>query len=135
MALRIYSAMSEDDIELNLLRLKRLKQLREKALGAGKEPSPAKKLEEDPRSVISKFLDNKAIEILDTAYAQFPSETEVMIKMLADLVKRGAIKETIDGPTLYHLFLRVGIPVKLRTRIVYYEDGKVKSLEEKLKER
>ncbi|MGQ9515451.1 MAG: DNA-binding protein [Thermoproteota archaeon] len=127
--------MDEDDIELNLLRLKRLRQLQERARSATKEPSQERKVEEDPRVTISEFLDDKAKEVLEIANAQFPSETEAMVKMLANLVKRGVVTETIDGPTLYHLFLRVGIPVKLRTRIVYYEDGKVKSLAEKLKER
>jgi DNA-binding TFAR19-related protein (PDSD5 family) len=128
-------AMSEEDIELNLLRMKRLRQLQEKARSREKEPSTEGKVEEDPRRILSKLLDSKAAEILDIASYQFPSETEAIVKMLANLVKRGALKETIDGPTLYHLFLRVGVPVKLKTKIVYYEDGKVKSLEEKLKER
>ncbi|MBO3803881.1 MAG: double-stranded DNA-binding protein [Candidatus Brockarchaeota archaeon] len=126
--------MSEDDIELNLLRMKRLRQLQEKARSKETGPPP-EKVEEDPRRTLSKLLDGKAAEILEVASYQFPSETEAVVKMLANLAKRGAIKETIDGPTLYHLFLRIGIPVKLKTRIVYYEDGKVKSLEEKLKER
>jgi len=128
--------MSDEDIELNLLRLKKLKQLRERARDKGKEPAEVSKgKEESPRSLVSKFLDSKASEILDIASYQFPKETEAVIGMLASLIKKGTLSETIDGPTLYHLFLRLGIPVKLKTRIVYYEDGKVKSIAEKLKER
>jgi len=128
--------MSDEDIELNLLRLKKLKQLRERARDKGKEPAEASKgKEESPRSLVSKFLDSKASEILDIASYQFPRETEAVIGMLASLIKKGTLSETIDGPTLYRLFLRLGIPVKLKTRIVYYEDGKVKSIAEKLKER
>ena len=128
--------MSDEDIELNLLRLKKLKQLQERARDKGKEPVEGSKgKEEGPRDLVSKFLDNKASEILDIASYQFPSETEAVIGMLASLIKKGALSETLDGPTLYHLFLRLGIPVKLKTRIVYYEDGKVKSLADKLKER
>ena len=127
--------MSDEDIELNLLRLKKLKQLQERARDKEKESTEGiKGKEENPRSLVSRFLDDKASEILDIASYQFPKETEAVIGMLASLIKKGALSEMLDGPTLYHLFLRLGIPVKLKTRIVYYEDGKVKSLEEKLKE-
>jgi DNA-binding TFAR19-related protein (PDSD5 family) len=125
--------MSDEDIELNLLRLRKLRQLQERA--QNKKPvrdgPPA---EETPRSTVSKFLDGKALEILDIASYQFPRETEAVVKMLAGLVKRKVLAETIDGPTLYHLFLRLGIPVKLKTKVVYSEHGKVKSLEEKMRE-
>jgi len=128
--------MSDEDIELNLLRLKRLKRLQERARDKEKESIEGSKgKEESPRSLVAKFLDSKASEILDVASYQFPKETEAVIGMLASLIKKGTLSETLDGPTLYHLFLRLGIPVKLKTRIVYYEDGKVKSLADKLKER
>lgn len=128
--------MSDEDIELNLLRLKRLKRLQERARDKEKESIEGSKgKEEIPRSLVAKFLDSKASEILDVASYQFPKETEAVIGMLASLIKKGTLSETLDGPTLYHLFLRLGIPVKLKTRIVYYEDGKVKSLADKLKER
>jgi len=129
--------MSDEDIELNLLRLKKLKQLRERARDKEKEEGTelSKGKEESPRSLVAKFLDSKASEILDIASYQFPKETEAVIGMLASLIKKGTLSETLDGPTLYRLFLRLGIPVKLKTRIVYYEDGKVKSIAEKLKER
>lgn len=131
--------MSGEDIELNLLRLRKLKQLQKRAREKEKEKEPMEgskgKGEESPRNLVSKFLDGKASEILDIASYQFPKETEAVIGMLASLIKKGALSETLDGLTLYHLFLRLGIPVKLKTRIVYFEDGKVKSIAEKLKER
>jgi len=127
--------MSDEDIELNLLKLKKLRKMQERARDKGKESVEGSKgTDESPRSLVSKLLDSKASEILDIASYQYPKETEVVIKMLASLIKKGDLTEMIDGPTLYNLFLRLGIPVKLKTRIVYYEDGKVKSLEEKMKE-
>jgi DNA-binding TFAR19-related protein (PDSD5 family) len=130
--------MSDEDIELNLLRLKKLKKLQERARDKREQQAEGSKgaaEEETPQRVLSKHLDGKAAEILEIAGYQFPKETEAVVKMLASLIKRGELSETIDGPTIYHLFLRLGIPVRLQTKIVYYEDGKVKSLEEKMKER
>ena len=129
--------MSDEDIELNLLRLKKLKKLQERARDKrehGHVEGSKGAEEETPQRIVSKLLDSKAAEILEIASYQFPKETEAVVKMLAGLIKRGDLAETIDGPTIYHLFLRLGIPVKLQTKIVYYEDGKVKSLEEKMKE-
>jgi len=129
------SGEGSEDAELARIRLRRLKELQARARAREEaRAAPPKPPEESPRGLVLKYLDEKAREVLEAAEAQYPSEAGAVLGMLANLVRRGYVKDVVDGPTLFHLFRRLGIPVRLKTSIVYYEHGKVKSLEEKLRE-
>jgi DNA-binding TFAR19-related protein (PDSD5 family) len=85
------------------------------------------------REVILPFLQGRSLEVLRTAEAQFPTATAKIEDELARLIREGRIREPISGEALYTLFRRLGLRVRLKTKIVYLEKGKEKSLYEKIK--
>ncbi len=119
------------DLELEMLKLKKLREL-EKRL-----KTSALKVEEEkvnPFDVVGKMLIGRGKEVLEAAYNQYPEVTKVIVKHLATLIKNGKITEPITGELLYEIFRVFGYPVRLETRIVFKEHGKVKSLAEKIRE-
>jgi DNA-binding TFAR19-related protein (PDSD5 family) len=105
-----------------------------------KQLSEKSSQEEDPstksvgaRETILPLLAGRALEVLRTAEAQFPAATVKIEDELARLIREGRIREPISGEALYTLFRRLGLRVRLRTKIVYLEKGQEKSLFDKIK--
>ncbi|RLE92726.1 MAG: hypothetical protein DRN04_09335 [Thermoprotei archaeon] len=120
--------MSEDK-SLELLRKKKLLELQMKLLEKQlreKEPKIS------PKKILESVLTPKAKEILREARRQYPEATERVIEILANYVVEKGIKK-IDGVTLYNIFLNLGLPVRIETKIVYKSRGEVKSIRELLK--
>ncbi len=122
------------DKELERLRLKKLAELH-RAMG-NKEKLEAKKPseEENSRDILNKFFGDRAWEVFDAARAQYPSQIVQIEKTLVKLIKEGKVREMITGEELFVLFRRLGMRVKMETHIRVLEDGKVKSIEEKIRE-
>lgn len=122
--------MSDRELEAlrqkKLMELKRILQKREKEKGREKR--------EDPRKILNKFFIGRAWEVLNAAKAQYPQAARYVENMLVRLIIEGKIRSKISGEELYWLFRRLGIRVKLKTSIKILEHGKLKSLEEKIKE-
>ena len=122
--------MSDRELEAirqkKLMKLKRLLQEREK--GKSEEKS------EDPRRILNQFFVGRAWEVLNAAKAQYPEVGRYIENTLVKLIMEGKIKSKISGEELYWLFRRLGIRVRLKTRIRILEHGKLKSLEEKIRE-
>ncbi len=72
------------------------------------------------------------MEVLENAEFQFPTETSIVVAKLAELIKAGEIRETLDGGKLLALFRVVGLHVRMATKINVEQDGKFVSLTEKL---
>ncbi|MCC6024089.1 MAG: hypothetical protein LM600_05250, partial [Thaumarchaeota archaeon] len=64
---------------------------------------------------------------------QYPEQTRKIIMILAEKMVKGEISQKIGGGTLMNLFDYLGMPVKLRSRILYYKKGEYKSIEELLR--
>lgn len=91
--------------------------------------------QEDPRSVLVKSLIGRGLEVLEAAEAQYPKLAEAVVHQLAALLKSGRLQGPISGEELYELFLRLGAPVRLKTKIYYEKKGERKSLADILKEK
>jgi DNA-binding TFAR19-related protein (PDSD5 family) len=129
-------SMSEEDHELEMIKLEKMLEMRKKLLlSKAKLEKEAQKPNAytSPRKILEPLLVGRALEVLNAAEAQFPDLTKQIEIQLALLVKDGQIKGSLDGETLYSIFRRLGIPVRLRTKIVYLKHGKIQSLAEKLK--
>lgn len=123
------------DKELEALRQKRLQKLRRYLdKKAETEAEPEKKEESDPKDVLNPFFIGRAWEVLNAAKAQYPQAAEHVEKTLVKLIVEGRIRNKITGEELYALFRRLGFRVRLQTHIRVLEHGKVKSLEDKIKE-
>ena len=132
--------MSEEDLELERLKAKRLAEM-QKNISSKQEvnktqetssspaPEPPK---ENPRDILVGKLGFRGLEVLENAESQFPNETVIVIEKLSELIKNGEIHETIDGGKLLTLFRSIGINVRMATKINVEQDGKFVSLSDKL---
>ncbi len=120
----------EEDIELKLIEQKKLSELIRKARLAS-----IQKKEKTDREVVEELLYDRGKEVLDAAYANYPKETEEVVKQLADLIKSGKISGKISGGELYSLFRQIGLRFSLETSIKIQEKGKLVDLSEKLRQR
>ncbi|MGH1522067.1 MAG: DNA-binding protein [Nitrosopumilus sp.] len=129
--------MSEDDLELERLKAKRLAEMqknlssKQKVNNTPEQPEPAKSVTK-PRDLLIEKLGFRGLEVLENAESQFPNETNVVIEKLSELITNGEINETLDGGKLLTLFRSIGINVRMATKINVEKDGKFISLSDKL---
>ena len=132
--------MSEEDKELELLKAKRLLEMKQNISQQQKQEElkllkdKQKTSAPDPREILIKRLGYRGLEVLQAAESQFPQETRLVVVKLAELLQSGEVTETIDGGKLLTLFRSVGIPVRVQTTINVEQDGKLVSWSDKLKE-
>lgn len=120
------------DLELEMIRYRKLMELKRQVEKRRIESEKPKEI--NPREILNKFFVDRAWEVFEAAKYQYPEVADYVEKVLVKLISEGKIKERISGEELYGLFLRLGARVRLPTRINIIEDGKVKSLEQKIKE-
>ena len=87
------------------------------------------------RETILPLLKGRALEVLETAEAQYPTAIARIEAELARLVKGGELRGPISGEALYALFRRLGLRVRLDTKIIYRKKGQEKTFAEKLGEK
>jgi DNA-binding TFAR19-related protein (PDSD5 family) len=119
------------DEELELLRRRRIAELMKRL--RIKEAEEGRKAE-DPKRILRRILTDRAWEVLKVAESQYPEATCRVEEYLAHLVSKGELEGPILGGQLLWLFRRLGMNVRLETRIRILEHGKLKTIEEKLKE-
>lgn len=121
------------DLELEMIRYRKLMELK-KRLAEKTEIETEKPKEINPHEVLDRIFADRAWEVFNAAKMQYPEVAQYIEKVLIKLILEGKIKEKITGEELYGLFLRLGYKVRLQTRINILERGRIKSLEEKIKE-
>ncbi len=129
--------MSEDDLELERLKAKRLAEMQKNISSKQKinntpEQTETTKPVIKPRDLLIEKLGFRGSEVLENAESQFPNETSIVIEKLSELIKNGEINETLDGGKLLTLFRSIGINVRMATKINVEKDGKFISLSDKL---
>jgi len=122
------------DSELELLRRRKLMEMQKRL--AQKTREEAEKGEAmDAKRVLDQIFTGRAWEVLNAARDQYPQVTERVEEALVRLVLEGRMQEKISGEELYAFFRQLGLRVRLETRIRVMEHGKLKTLEEKIRER
>ena len=121
------------DRELEVIRRKRLQELK-RQFGKKTETETRDEKAETQQAILNRFFVDRAWEVLNAAKAQYPQAAEYVEKTLVKLISEGKLRTQISGEELYGLFLRLGYRVRLQTKISVLEHGKVKSLEDKIKE-
>lgn len=129
----------EEDPELQIIKARKMKQLKEKAklFEKMKEDETKAKTEVskiDDKQVLLKYLYDRGDEVLKLAESQFPVQTRIIINRIADLIKSGEIDSLISGGELLAIFRSVGLRIRVDTSIRIEEHGKFISFGEKLKE-
>ncbi len=129
--------MSEDE-DLEKLKAKRLEEMQRNISLQQKQKEQNSKLNEkqqkksSPREIVVRTLGHRGLEVLENAEYQFPNETKLLIKKLAELITLGEINEILDGGKLLTLFRSIGINIRMETKISVEHDGKFVSLSDKL---
>jgi DNA-binding TFAR19-related protein (PDSD5 family) len=115
--------MSHDDPDIEIIKARKLRELREKAAAMEK----AKDKQQQPKSsreIVSAYLYDRGDEVLRLAYAQYPAQTEAI----------GEITSRISGGELLALFRSVGLNIRVPTTIKVEDNGKFISFSEKLRQ-
>lgn len=131
--------MSKDaeDPELAIIKARKMKQLKEKAamIERTKEDETKTNMTKiDDKEIVLKYLYDRGDEVLRLAEAQYPVQTEIIIKRIADLIKSREIDSLISGGELLAIFRSVGLRIRVDTNIRIEDHGKFISFGEKLKE-
>jgi DNA-binding TFAR19-related protein (PDSD5 family) len=132
-----------DDSEIELLKRRKLLEMQRRLLIQKVEA--LKKEEEEkrqkageaevkPTDVLKRVFVGRAWEVWRVAEMQYPSVTEKLAIALARLIKGGRLKGQITGEQLFWFFRRLGLRVRLKTKIRIYESGELKTLADKLRE-
>ncbi len=127
--------MSDEDIELERLKAKRLAEMQQNITKKQKIEQNSQTQhtsKQSSRDVLVSRLGYRGLEVLENAESQFPSETKIIVDKISELISSGEINEQLDGGKLLLLFRSVGINIRMKTKINIEQDGKFVSLSDKL---
>jgi DNA-binding TFAR19-related protein (PDSD5 family) len=127
----------DEDPELAIIKARKMKQLKEKAALNEKikeDETKTNMTKIDDKAIVLKYLFDRGDEVLRLAEAQYPVQTEIIIKRIADLIKSREIDSLISGGELLAIFRSVGLRIRVDTNIRIEDHGKFISFGEKLKE-
>jgi DNA-binding TFAR19-related protein (PDSD5 family) len=127
----------DEDPELAIIKARKMKQLKEKAALSEKikeDETKTNMTKIDDKEIVLKYLYDRGDEVLRLAEAQYPVQTEIIIKRIADLIKSREIDSLISGGELLAIFRSVGLRIRVDTNIRIEDHGKFISFGEKLKE-
>jgi DNA-binding TFAR19-related protein (PDSD5 family) len=132
---------SSDDPEIDIINARKLRELREKAAALERakanqqqqQSSSSTSRPKSSREILSPYLYDRADEVLDLAYGQYPVQTEAIVTRIARLILDGEIANRISGGELLMLFRSVGLKIRVNTTIKVEDNGKFVSFSDKLK--
>ena len=127
----------DEDPELAIIKARKMKLLKEKAALSEKikeDETKTNMTKIDDKEIVLKYLYDRGDEVLRLAEAQYPVQTEIIIKRIADLIKSREIDSLISGGELLAIFRSVGLRIRVDTNIRIEDHGKFISFGEKLKE-
>jgi DNA-binding TFAR19-related protein (PDSD5 family) len=133
--------MSSNDPDIDIINARKLRELRERAAAMEKakanQEQQQQQNQQQPKSsreIVSAYLYDRADEVLDLAYRQYPAQTEAIVTRIARLILAGDITNRISGGELLMLFRSVGLNIRVNTTIKVEDNGKFVSFSEKLKQ-
>jgi len=130
-------SQDDEDPEIAIIKARKMKQLKEKAALIEKIKEVETKTnvtKANDKEIVLKYLYDRGDEVLQLAESQFPIQTEIIVKRIADLIKSREIDSLISGGELLAIFRSVGLRIRVDTNIRIEDHGKFISFGEKLKE-
>jgi hypothetical protein len=138
---------NSDDPDLELIKARKMKALKEQFAYKEKERKTREQNELNQKKSISSeggggiserdFLQNylydRGNEVLHLAEQQFPFQTKILIKRLNELIRYGEISK-ISGGDLLGIYRSLGFNIRINTNISISDHGKTISFSEKLKQ-
>jgi len=89
---------------------------------------------EDPRVILRKAFVGRGWEVWEAAQQQYPIVTQKITPLIISLMKDGKLRGKITGEQLYWFFSRLGLRIRLNTKIRVLERGELKTIADKLRE-
>jgi DNA-binding TFAR19-related protein (PDSD5 family) len=130
--------MPSNDPDIDIINARKLRELRERADAMEKAKANQQQhqhqQQKSSREIVSAYLYERADEVLDLAYRQYPAQTEAIVTRIARLILAGDITNRISGGELLMLFRSVGLNIRVNTTIKVEDNGKFVSFSEKLKQ-
>ncbi len=123
-----FSVVPMSDSELEAIKRRKMRELERKLIA---RPESARQIDAD--EVLARIFRERAWEVFNTASSQYPDVMRKLKATLVELALSGRLKE-VTGEQLYSFLRKLGLNVKLNTRISFAEDGRLKSLSDKIKE-
>nr|ACY24561.1 uncharacterized conserved protein [uncultured crenarchaeote 76h13] len=130
-------SQDDEDPDIAIIKARKMKQLKEKAALIEKIKEVETKTnvtKTNDKEIVLKYLYDRGDEVLRLAESQFPIQTEIIVKRIADLIKSREIDSLISGGELLAIFRSVGLRIRVDTNIRIEDHGKFISFGEKLKE-
>ena len=121
-----------DDKELEILRRKRLLEMKRR-LVKQQEPETIEE-KKSPTEILNSVFYNRAWEVWSSAERQFPTAIKKVEAVLVEIITSGKFKGRINGEELLWFLRRVGLDVRMKTKIRIYERGELKTIADKLKD-
>jgi len=130
----------ETSSDIELLRQKKALELRRKMLllqskAAQEAPAQPAGPKTDPRGIVLGILAGRGSEVLETARRYYPDEIAVLEQRIAEAVQASRLKGPVSGEELYSFLKSVGLDFSMDIKIRVSEKGKLRTLEEKFRER
>jgi DNA-binding TFAR19-related protein (PDSD5 family) len=130
-------SQDDEDPEIAIIKARKMKQLKEKAALIEKIKEVETKTnvtKTNDKEIVLKYLYDRGDEVLRLAESQFPIQTEIIVKRIADLIKSREIDSLISGGELLAIFRSVGLRIRVDPNIRIEDHGTFISFGEKLKE-
>jgi DNA-binding TFAR19-related protein (PDSD5 family) len=128
-----YPGLTSEDQEVELWRQRRMLELKRKLLLKQSEKGAEPQEKPSPKASLDKVFVGRAWEVWNAAESQYPEVIKRLKKALVELVEKGDLKGSVDGEQLYSFLQRLGLNIRLETKIRYIEGGQLKTIEEKLR--
>jgi DNA-binding TFAR19-related protein (PDSD5 family) len=130
---------NEEDPDIAIIKARKMKEMRKQAAELEKAKTIKKQQAQrtqpkTDREIVLEYLYDRAEEVLNLAESQFPSQTNIIVSRIADLIRIGELQQRISGGELLMLFRSIGINVRVNTSIKIEEHGKLVSFSDKLRQ-
>ncbi len=127
--------MSDEDLTLKLLRLRKMRQrLNELAKQREATEAATEKAQTDPVEELKKNVEGRGEEVIGAALTENPELVRRVAAALVKAIREGRVETPIDSGDLLALFRRLGLNVKVETRLMVQKRGETKDLRKALEE-
>ncbi len=128
--------MPEEDLTLKLLRLRKMRQrmsefARQRDTA---EAEPRKAQQEDPLEELRRNIQGRGEEVMDAAMAENPELVRQVASALVKAIREGKVEAPLEAGDLLILFRRLGLKVKVESRLMVEKKGEIKDLRKVLEE-
>jgi DNA-binding TFAR19-related protein (PDSD5 family) len=130
----------ETSSDIEFLKQKKALELRRKMLlqqgkQAAQTATEIPQTKKGPREIVRGILAGRGVEVLETARRYYPEQIAVLEQRIAEAVQAGRLKGPVSGEELYSFLRSLRLDFSMDIKIRVSEKGKLKTLEEKFRER